>query len=168
MLPMKPRAKSSAYHYYKAQRQPPSLRRLEVATGKVTTQTRARHTGADFLAFCARSNAYPEGELAVVLDNVSPQDAAIREWLDGISSASTSPESASWMNHIETWFGILSRQAIREAASVVKELIAMIMPSRRSGTRLNAFAGSRQPTRSWPKQSASDKRLANRDTKEPI
>jgi hypothetical protein len=59
---------------------------LEVATGKVTTQTQARHTGADF-----------------------------------------TPTSASWMNQIETWFGILSRQAIRQGSfRSVKELIAMI------------------------------------------
>jgi len=37
------------------------------------------------------------------------------------------PTSASWMNQIETWFGILSRQAIRRGSlRSVKELIAMI------------------------------------------
>ena len=37
------------------------------------------------------------------------------------------PTSASWMNQIETWFGILTRQAIRRGSfGSVKELVAMI------------------------------------------
>jgi DDE superfamily endonuclease len=37
------------------------------------------------------------------------------------------PTSASWMNQIETWFGILSREAIRRGSfGSVKELIARI------------------------------------------
>jgi transposase len=57
---------------------------LEVATGKVTTEARARHTGADFLAFVRRiDRVYPEAELQVVLDNVSThKTAAVRAWLE--------------------------------------------------------------------------------------
>jgi hypothetical protein len=37
------------------------------------------------------------------------------------------PTSASWLNQVETWFGILSRQAIRRGSfGSVKELVAMI------------------------------------------
>ncbi len=37
------------------------------------------------------------------------------------------PTSASWMNQIETWFGILSRQVIRRGSSPsVEALVAMI------------------------------------------
>jgi len=131
MLPMKPGQVERHTHDYKRNGTTHLFAALEVATGKVTTQTRARHTGADFLAFLREiERAYPQGELAVVLDNVSSHKTpAIREWLDGHPRVSFhfTPTSASWMNQIETWFGILSRQAIRRGSfRSVKELIAMI------------------------------------------
>jgi transposase len=74
--------------------------------------------------------AYPEGPLHVVLDNVSTHKTPdVRKWLtrhERITFHFT-PTSASWMNQIETWFGILTRQAIRRGSfTSVKELIAMI------------------------------------------
>jgi transposase len=131
MLPMKPGQVERHTHDYKRNGTTHLFAALEVATGKVTTQTRARHTGADFLAFLREiERAYPQGELEVVLDNVSSHKTpAVREWLDGHPRVSFhfTPTSASWMNQIETWFGILSRQAIRRGNfRSVKELIAMI------------------------------------------
>jgi len=131
MLPMKPGQVERHTHDYKRNGTTHLFAALEVATGKVTTQTRARHTGADFLAFLREiERAYPKGELAVVLDNVSSHKTpAIREWLEANPRVSFhfTPTSASWMNQIETWFGILSRQAIRRGSfRSVKELIAMI------------------------------------------
>ena len=75
MLPMKPGQVERHTHDYKRNGTTHLFAALEVATGKVTTQARARHTAADFLAFLREiERAYPEGELHVVLDNVSPQD----------------------------------------------------------------------------------------------
>jgi transposase len=131
MLPMKPGQVERHTHDYKRNGTTHLFAALEVATGKVTTQTRARHTAADFLAFLRQvERAYPEGDLAVVLDSVSSHKTpAIREWLEDHPRISFhfTPTSASWMNQIETWFGILSRQAIRRGSfRSVKELIAMI------------------------------------------
>ena len=131
MLPMKPGQVERHTHDYKRNGTTHLFAALEVATGKVTTQTRARHTAADFLAFLRQvEHAYPDGELHVVLDNVSSHKTpAIREWLEDHPQISFhfTPTSASWMNQIETWFGILSRQAIRRGSfRSVKELIAMI------------------------------------------
>jgi transposase len=131
MLPLKPGQVERHTHDYRRNGTTHLFAALEVATGKVTTQTRARHTGADFLAFLRQvERAYPEGDLAVVLDNVSSHKTpAVREWLQANPRVSFhfTPTSASWMNQIETWFGILSRQAIRRGSfRSVKELIAMI------------------------------------------
>ncbi len=131
MLPMKPGQVERHTHDYKRNGTTHLFAALEVATGKVTTQTRARHTAADFLAFLRQvERAYPDGELHVVLDNVSSHKTpAVREWLEDHPRISFhfTPTSASWMNQIETWFGILSRQAIRRGSfRSVKELIAMI------------------------------------------
>jgi transposase len=131
MLPMKPGQVERHTHDYKRNGTTHLFAALEVATGKVTTQTRARHTAADFLAFLAQvERAYPEGELAVVLDNVnSHKTPDVHKWLEAHPRVSFhfTPTSASWMDQIETWFGILSRQAIRRGSfRSVKELIAMI------------------------------------------
>ena len=131
MLPMKPGQVERHTHDYKRNGTTHLFAALEVATGKVTTQTRARHTAADFLAFLAQvERAYPKGELAVVLDNVSSHKTPdVHKWLEAHPRVSFhfTPTSASWMNQIETWFGILSRQAIRRGSfRSVKELIAMI------------------------------------------
>jgi len=131
MLPMKPGQVERHTHDYKRNGTTHLFAALEVATGKVTTQTRARHTAADFLAFLAQvERAYPDGELHVVLDNVSSHKTpAVHDWLGAHPRVSFhfTPTSASWMNQIETWFGILSRQAIRRGSfRSVKELIAMI------------------------------------------
>jgi transposase len=65
-----------------------------------------------------------------VLDNVSTHKTPdVRAWLAKHPRITFhfTPTSASWMNQIETWFGILTRQAIRRGSfGSVKELIAMI------------------------------------------
>ena len=104
---------------------------LEVGTGRVTTESRERHTGADFLAFLRRvERAYPLGDLHVVLDNVSTHKTPhVQAWLARHPRISFhfTPTSASWMNQVETWFGILTRGAIRRGSfRSVKELVAMI------------------------------------------
>ncbi len=104
---------------------------LEVGTGQVTTDTRERHTAADFLAFLRQvARAYPTGDLHVVLDNVSSHKTPeVRSWLERHPRITFhfTPTSASWMNQVETWFGILTRKAIRRGSfRSVRELVAMI------------------------------------------
>ncbi len=103
-----------------------------MGTGQVTTDHRVRHTGADFLAFMKQvARAYPSGELHVVLDNVSTHKTPDVKDVAREAPAHHLPLhahlSASWMNQVETWFGILTRQAIRRGSfGSVKELVAMI------------------------------------------
>ena len=115
----------------KAQHPGPTQRALEVGSGRVTTDHRVRHTGADFLAFMRQvARAYPRKKLHVVLDNVSTHKTAeVGAWLEKHPRITFhfTPTSASWMNQIETWFGILTRGAIhRGSFGSVEELIAMI------------------------------------------
>ena len=131
MLPLRPGQVERHTHDYTRHGTTSLFAALEVATGKVTQEARARHTGADFLAFLRRiERAYPDHELHVVLDNVSTHKTpAVREWLDAHPRVAFhfTPTSASWLNQVETWFGILSRQAIRRGSfGSVKELIASI------------------------------------------
>jgi len=90
-----------------------------------------RNDHETFLAFLkALYRAHPRTELHVILDNVSTHKTpAVRAWLERHPRITFhfTPTSASWMNQVETWFGILSRQAIRRGSfGSVTELIAMI------------------------------------------
>ncbi len=131
LLPLKPGQVERHTHDYTRHGTTCLFAALDVGTGTVTTATRERHTAADFLGFLRRvERAYPEGELHVVLDNVSThKTAAVRAWLARHPRITFhfTPTSASWMNQVETWFGILTRQAIRRGSfGSVKELIAGI------------------------------------------
>jgi transposase-like protein/transposase len=131
MLPLRPGQVERHTHDYKRNGTTCLFAALEVGTGKVTQQTRARHRGEDFLAFMRQvERAYPDGELHVVLDNVSTHKTpAVQAWLKSNPRITFhfTPTSASWMNQVETWFGILTRGAIRRGSfRSVKELIAMI------------------------------------------
>jgi len=89
---------------------------LEVATGQVTHAFSARHTAADFLRFMKKvARTYPDRDLHVVLDNSSTHDTdAIRAWLHNHPRIQFhyTPTSASWLNQIEGFFGILAKQSL--------------------------------------------------------
>jgi len=120
MLPLRPGLPERRTHDYQRHGTTNLFAALDVATGKVTHETRARHTGADFLAFLKRiARAYPKGEVHLILDNVSTHKTpAVQAWLARHKRFvfHFTPTSASWMNQIETWFSILTRQAIRRGS----------------------------------------------------
>jgi transposase len=89
---------------------------LEVATGKVTHAVSASHTAADFLRFMKKvARTYPDRALHVVLDNSSTHNTEdIRAWLRAHPRVQFhyTPTSASWLNQIEGFFGILAKQSL--------------------------------------------------------
>jgi transposase len=89
---------------------------LEVATGKVTHHLAESHTGADFLSFMKKTvRAYPDQELHVILDNSSSHGTPdVSDWLVANPRVHFhyTPTSASWLNQVEGFFGILGKQAL--------------------------------------------------------
>jgi transposase len=89
---------------------------LEVATGQVTHRLSATHTAADFLAFLRKVvRAYPGRELHVILDNSSSHGTPdVRAWLAQHPQVHFhyTPTSASWLNQVEGFFGILGKQSL--------------------------------------------------------
>ncbi|MFD0359890.1 IS630 family transposase [Nocardia sp. GCM10030253] len=104
---------------------------LEVATGKVTGVCKPRHRHQEFLAFLRHAaRAYPTGELHLVMDNYAAhKKAEVRDWPaeNPRIRVHFTPTSASWMNLVEVWFGIIERQAIhRGTFRSVRELTTKI------------------------------------------
>ena len=89
---------------------------LEVATGKVTHRVSETHTATDFLAFMKKVvRTYPDCELHVILDNSSsPRTANVQRWLTQHPQVRFhyTPTSASWLNQVEGFFGILGKQSL--------------------------------------------------------
>jgi len=89
---------------------------LEIATGQVTHQLRDSHTGADFLSFMKRVvRRYPGRELHVILDNSSTHSTPdVRKWLASNPNVKFhyTPTSASWLNQVEGFFGIMGKQSL--------------------------------------------------------
>jgi transposase len=131
ILPMRAGLPEKATHDYKRNGTATLFAALEVATGKVTDAVYERHGKAEFLAFMKQvAKAYPRRELHVVLDNYhTHKHAEVQAWLlkNPRITLHFTPTSGSWMNMVEIFFGIITRQAIRRGSFAnVKELIAAI------------------------------------------
>jgi len=91
---------------------------LEVATGAIQTQTTLKKRRVEFLEFMDKvvADVPPEREIHVVLDNYCIHKRN-DEWLAKHPNVTFhfTPTSASWLNQVEIWFGILSRKALRGA-----------------------------------------------------
>jgi transposase len=106
---------------------------LEVATGTVTDACYPRHRHDEFLRFLKKiAAAYPGEELHVVCDNYAThKHADIRNWLARPENQRITlhfvPTSCSWLNLVECFFSIITRQAIRRGSfASVSDLISAI------------------------------------------
>jgi transposase len=104
---------------------------LEVATGKVTDACYPRHRNEEFLKFLKHvAKTYPRRKLHLVCDNYAThKHPDVRAWLEKNPRITLhfTPTSGSWLNMVEIFFGIITRQAIRRGTfTSVKDLIAAI------------------------------------------
>lgn len=115
-LPLRKGRAATHTHDYKRHGVVDLYAALEIATGNVTHRITERHTAVDFLAFMRQVvRAYPDQELHVILDNSSShRTAAVREWLVANPRVHFhyTPTSASWLNQVEGFFGILGKQSL--------------------------------------------------------
>jgi transposase len=131
ILPMRPGLPERATHDYKRNGAPTLFAALEVATGKVTDACYDRHGTAEFLDVMKKvARAYPRQELRIVVDNYhTHKHPEINAWLakNPRITLHFTPTSGSWLNLVEVFFGIITRQAIRRGTFAnVKELVAAI------------------------------------------
>ncbi|MGH7868508.1 MAG: IS630 family transposase [Candidatus Dormibacteraceae bacterium] len=92
---------------------------LDVTTGPVKTGHYHRRRRREFLDFMNEIVAdHPDRQIHVVLDNLSthkPQQDRWRKLHPRVHFHYT-PTYASWLNQVECWFSMLSRQALRGAS----------------------------------------------------
>jgi transposase len=118
-LPMIPGRAQTMTHDYRRNGTLDLFAAMNIATGEVLHDTRARHAGTDVLAFFKLIDlGVPDGqELHVILDNLSAHKSQpVRDWLEHPKRERWhlhfTPTSSSWLNLIETWFSVLTRKAL--------------------------------------------------------
>jgi len=93
---------------------------LKVATGQVNTAFTQLKRREEFLQFMDQvvAETTPDLELHVILDNYGTHKKC-DVWLAAHANVHFhfTPTSASWLNQVEIWFGILSRKALRGLSS---------------------------------------------------
>ena len=87
---------------------------LDIATGEVFGLCRKRHRHEEFLSFLRLIDREMPAELDIhlVLDNYAThKHAKVKRWLAARPRFHLhfTPTSASWLNQVERWFGLLSQ-----------------------------------------------------------
>ena len=131
MLPLRPGIPEKRTHDYVRHGTTTLFAALEVATGKVTDACYPRHRHEEFLRFLRQvARAYPRTRLHIVCDNYAThKHPDVTAWLARNPRVTLhfTPTSGSWLNMVEIFFGIITRQAIRRGSfTSVKDLIAAI------------------------------------------
>jgi transposase len=131
ILPMRPKQVERRTHDYVRHGTTTLFAALELATGKVIDACKPRHRHQEFLTFLKQvAKAHPRTQLHVVCDNYAThKHPAVNAWLAKHPRVHLhfTPTSCSWLNLVECFFSIITRQAIRRGAfTSVADLTAAI------------------------------------------
>jgi transposase len=125
LLPLRAKKPQSWTNEYVRHGTQTMIAALEIATGKVVAHVRNRRTSVNFLRFMNEVlRAYPGRQLHVVVDNLNiHKNEAARRWLARypLVQFHYTPTHASWVNLIECFFSILSKQGLAHSVQHSKQ-----------------------------------------------
>jgi transposase len=120
LLPLRPGIPAQMTHDYARHGTTSLFAALEVASGQVHGRCYRRHRHQEFIEFLnSLARRYPRRELHLICDNYGTHNhPAVRQWLleHPRLQLHFTPTSASWLNLVERWFGLISQQAIRRGS----------------------------------------------------
>jgi transposase len=132
ILPLRPGLAERHTHDYVRNGTTTLFAALEVATGRISADACFdRHTHVEFLTFLKQvAKAHPRVKLHVICDNYATHSHPnVKKWLARHPRITMhfTPTSCSWLNMVEIFFGIITRQAIRRGTfTSVPDLTAAI------------------------------------------
>lgn len=132
MLPMGLGYVEGVTHDYKRHGTTTLFAALNVATGEVIAQCKARHRHQEFLGFLKHidNNVPSTLDVHLVVDNYATHKSPkVKAWLAKRPRYHVhyTPTYASWLNQVERWFGLITQRAIRRGSyKSVRELTANI------------------------------------------
>lgn len=125
LLPLRAKKPQSWTNEYVRHGTQTMIAALEIATGKVVAHVRNRRTSVNFLRFMNEVlRTYPGCQLHVVMDNLNiHKNEAARRWLARHPQVRFhyTPTHASWVNLIECFFSILSKQGLAHSVQHSKQ-----------------------------------------------
>ena len=127
-LPMKPGLPKRQTTTYKRHGTVSLMAALAVHTGEITAQTIKSNNAETFLKFLKRLNRkYPHKHLHIIADNLSAhKHKDVKEWLSNRKKVSIhyTPTYSSWLNQVEIWFNILTKDVLKGAVWHSKQQLA--------------------------------------------
>ncbi|TET87112.1 MAG: IS630 family transposase [Dehalococcoidia bacterium] len=132
LLPLRPGQVERHTHDYKRNGTTCLFAALNVAEGTVIGKCQPRHRHQEFLKFLRliERQTPKDKDIHMILDNYAThKHPEVKEWLEKHPRYHLhfTPTSASWLNQVEIWFGILTQRRIRRGIfKSVKDLIDAI------------------------------------------
>ena len=117
-LPMKKGRAQTMTHDYKRHGTSTLFAALEVVTGRVMGECKSRHRHQEFLGFLKRIDRQTPKDktLHIIVDNYSThKHQKVKHWLKQNPRVTLHfiPTSASWLNLVERFFGVITEKQIR-------------------------------------------------------
>ena len=120
ILPLRPGLPERQTHDYKRHGTTTLFAAFNILNGKVIGSCLPRHRGTEFIKFLNHLEREVPAELEIhlILDNYSThKSAAVQRWLRPKTRRRFhfhfTPTSASWLNQVERWFGLITGKMIR-------------------------------------------------------
>jgi len=132
LLPLKPHHIERRTHDYKRHGTTTLFAALDTADGSVIGKCFKRHRHQEFISFLnlINRNVPKDKDIHIITDNYSThKHEKVKNWFKRHKRFHIhfTPTSASWMNQVEIWFGILHNKRIKRGVFVsVKDLIKKI------------------------------------------
>jgi transposase len=132
LLPLKPHHIERHTHDYKRHGTTTLFAALDTASGSVIGKCYKKHRHQEFINFLnlVNRNIPKNRDVHIITDNYSThKHEKVKKWFNRHKCfyIHFTPTSASWMNQVETWFGILQAKRIKRGVFIsVKDLVQKI------------------------------------------
>jgi len=117
VLPLKENAPKRLTATYKRNGTIALIAALAVHSGEITAKTVKNNNADNFLAFLKKlDRTYRNKTLHIVVDNLSVhKNQKVKDWLSGKRKIKIhfTPTYSSWLNQVEIWFNILTKDVLR-------------------------------------------------------
>ena len=125
VLPLKEKAPKRLTATYKRNGTVALIAALAVHTGEITAKTMASNNAENFLSFLKKlDRTYRHKTLHIIVDNLSiHKDKSVKEWLSRKRKVKLhfTPTYSSWLNQVEIWFNILTKDVLKGGVWKSKE-----------------------------------------------
>ena len=117
LLPLKPGHPRRLTATYKRNGTVALIAALAVHTGEITAKTMTSNNAGNFLKFLKKLyRNYRGKKLHIIVDNLSVhKNKEVKKWLEGKRKFKFhfTPTYSSWLNQVEIWFNLLTRDVIK-------------------------------------------------------